>query len=310
MFSCLVILVINTVNMTFIPWRFRHLGGVLNTLFYSKMNRLYFSHLVERDVSENDITVVIGVKNRADYRLVNALSSIRNQSYPFERIYILVVEYGSSKNNVAIVSDICKTYKAEHLIVDNVSLWNRSHCLNIGIRHTTSKFILTSDTDIIFSENYIESAIQMLLKNPLSVVYSQTLDLTSQNCSILESVANRKCSIDCDSFLQYAEPRSQGDCNAGINATYRRYYEYIRGYDENYTLWGGEDNDIARRFSYLGLEPISICNVAYYLHQWHEKHEGVNSKILGSTINANELYFNKNHSVKRNPNGWGSYESI
>lgn len=50
----------------------------------------------------------------------------------------------------------------------------------------------------------------------------------------------------------------------------------IRGYDESYELWGGEDDDLFRRLVTLGLERRDLTSdEAFYLHQWHPEYEGI-----------------------------------
>src|SRR6185436_330738 len=58
-------------------------------------NWLRWTVLPHECARSDDVTVLIAVRNRGDYRLVNALRSIRVQTYPAELVTILVVDYGS-----------------------------------------------------------------------------------------------------------------------------------------------------------------------------------------------------------------------
>src|SRR4029079_2259886 len=75
-------------------WRITRIIGLL---FLRSVGRLWLRRAVLRhELSRtDDITAVIGSRNRADYRLENAIRSIRSQTYPADLIRIVVVDYGS-----------------------------------------------------------------------------------------------------------------------------------------------------------------------------------------------------------------------
>jgi hypothetical protein len=79
----------------------------------------------------------------------------------------------------------------------------------------------------------------------------------------------------------------------------------VRGYDEYYQEWGSEDDDLMRRFKYLGLESRVLDSGSFYLHQWHPKYEGLPDGRNTAQIERNRLYFEKNHSILRNDRDWG-----
>ena len=80
----------------------------------------------------------------------------------------------------------------------------------------------------------------------------------------------------------------------------------IRGYDEHYEVWGSEDNDLMRRFRYLGLRPQTLDSGSFYLHQWHPKFEGVAGGEHAPAIRRNLAYFWRNRSILRNDRDWGT----
>ena len=111
------------------------------------LRRTVLRHEVSRT---DDVTVLIGARNRANYRLENALRSIRSQTYPADLVRIVVVDYGSEPVGASRTASMCARHDAEYLRVDGVEVWSRSRCLNIGIRHANTKFLLVSDVDIVF----------------------------------------------------------------------------------------------------------------------------------------------------------------
>jgi cellulose synthase/poly-beta-1,6-N-acetylglucosamine synthase-like glycosyltransferase len=134
-----------------------------------------------------DITVVIGVRNRADYRIANALRSIREQTYAAELVRVLVVDYGSEPSSQAAIMNLCRQHDAEYLPVDEAPVWSRARCLNIGIRRASTTFLMTSDADVMFSRRYLADAIRTLEASPLSVLASSMLDLPQESVEVMKN---------------------------------------------------------------------------------------------------------------------------
>ena len=86
---------------------------------------------------------------------------------------------------------------------------------------------------------------------------------------------------------------------------------FFSGYDEFYTLWGREDDDLVKRFELLGLKMGYITDKTSYLHQWHKKFMGLgrSKKHIKKQVKKNDSYFNMNNSIIRNPDGWGELDS-
>ena len=147
-----------------------------------------------------------------------------------------------------------------------------------------------------------------LKETPLSVIFSKCLDLKENCTEFLIDNFEKGQSLDPEELKSKTESRSTGEANAGINASYTQFYKDIYGYDEYFKLWGSEDNDIKRRLEYFGLDSRSIAAKAYYLHQWHPKHDGVKtSPELQKTIEKNHKYFQHDHRIFKNKDAWGEY---
>jgi glycosyltransferase involved in cell wall biosynthesis len=250
----------------------------------------------------DDISVVIGLRNRADYRLVNALKSIRMQTYPADLVRILVVDYGSEAESAQRAERICGEHRADYLRVDDVPVWSRSRCLNVGIRRAETKFVMTSDVDIVFSPRYLSDSVGVLTTSPLSVVCSAMLDLPEESAEILERGARIGEVLQPDAWKEWCCPRYDWKEHPSICMTYTALYQVIRGYDEHYESWGWEDDDLMQRFTYLGLRRKVLDAGSFYMHQWHANSE---RSTDAEQTRRNESYFKSNHSILRNDDGWG-----
>lgn len=253
----------------------------------------------------DDVTVIIALRNRLDHRLRNTLMSLRGQTYRASLITILVVDYGSDlPGAIDQLSSTCRDYNAIYIRVEGSQHWCKSHCLNIGIRRATSKYVLISDVDIMFTQDYIADAVALVRVDTVGVVYSVCRDLQETDAlTVLSDHAPLGPQLDelaARTMRRFAEP------SYGICLTRRLYFNVLHGYDEAYVGWGAEDADIAKRFRYLGLSEMILTGSSYYLHQWHPKWEGIRAlPHLKSLIIANANYLNKTHSIVRNRGQWG-----
>ena len=245
---------------------------------------------------KEDITVIIGLKNRCDHRIINYFKSIRNQDYDQKLINIKLIDYDSKKRHIRQLKQICKKYNAEYTRVENKPIWNRSHCLNIGIKRTNTKYILASDVDIIFNKNYIQETVKILQKDPFQVIISDCFWLKKLPAKQLNSL----------NFKKVQSSLIKSEIGYGIALTLTYFFKKIRGYDERVQLWGGEDKDIIKRLSIKGVKEKNIKDSSFYFHQWHELYEGVKkSPKFKKQLTQNMHISNYDFSIIRNKRGWG-----
>jgi hypothetical protein len=290
------------------PWRMRRLGGVWNTMVAVHLRRVWLASKLSRATARlnDDITVVIPVRNRVDYRLRNALISVSGQRYDQGDVRITVVDYASEPCAAAQLKCLSNEFGANYVRAEAAGPWSRAHSSNIGIRLAQTKFVVSTDADVIFAENFLCESVRALRERPLSVVYSQCLDLPESCERQLQVLASRHGPLDLDDLRRKSRAiRRYGHESVGINASYTFFYHLIRGYDEYFKCYGSEDDDLAQRFLYLGLHPVSVSARTYYLHQWHPQHFRKPDETYACVSDENEVYYATNHSILRNQEGWG-----
>jgi len=293
-----------------------HLKNKLKDLRRGIMGEIELSLSGGRLVSDSskkdreDVTVIIGVRNRFDYRLRNAFKSIRNQDYDQSLIKIILVDYGSEENYIKGFQDLCQEFCVEYIRVEDIKVWNRSHALNIGIKKCNTKYVLCSDVDDIFEKNYISECIKEIQRDFEQIIFSTMFMLAEED--VLENTDTvSSYSLLKKKSLPRAEVENCYSCTYGlsINLTLTRFYFDIKGYDEYYTAWGNEDDDIIKRFKKFGLKITNIDGKTSYLHQWHPMYEGLSEKDKNQIKNNREYYARMN-TIKRNPEGWGEFNKI
>ncbi len=264
----------------------------------------------QRDRAD-DVTVLIGIRNRTDHRLSLALRSIREQQYREAAVQAVVIDYGSEPIAAERAAAVCREFGASLVRVETTDVWSRSRCLNIGIRRATSKFLLTSDVDIIFSPSYITEAVQRLRESPLSIVCARMLDLPEPTSDVLRGASESAAGLRMHDLKPTSTPRLNWAYHPSIAMTYTAFYQFIRGYDEFYELWGSEDDDLFRRLTKLGLEANVIdSDDAFYLHQWHPKYENIPEDGREQSVKRNAERWRRMQSIVRNDASWGGGDAL
>jgi GT2 family glycosyltransferase len=255
----------------------------------------------------DDVTVLIGVRDRTDHRLGLALRSIREQEYPAALLHALVVDYGSEPAAAGRTAEVCRDYQATYVRVETAGVWSRSRCLNVGVRRAATKFLLTSDVDILFAPAYVAEAVRALRESPLSVVCSRMLDLPEDTADELRRTGECGAPLRLHEWKRASTPRYGWRSHPSIAMTYTAFHQAIRGYDEFYELWGAEDVDLLRRLTKLGLERRALTSeAAFYLHQWHPKYENLPVEGRERAVRRNEERWRRLQTIVRNDASWGA----
>lgn len=288
-----------------LPWRTTFRGGFLNTCFFSpiRRSRLRWHRRHTTSYRNDEITVVIPIRNRADHRLRNALATLRAQDYPRQLVRIEVVDYGSTPESLEKTEVMCAGFDANLTKLVALGVWNKAKCANYAIKRCRSEFLLSADADNLFPPNFISEMIRALRANPLAVVYSQMLDLEQDTLPLLIRLNEENLDVPYAELEKLGVARGAGDKHPGTFGSATLFFQQIRGYDEQYEEWGWEDNDIKQRFLHFGLDLISISDKARFLHQWHPKGEGVQDWT--QSRERNQRYFENNSTIVRNPVRWG-----
>jgi GT2 family glycosyltransferase len=223
----------------------------------------------------NDITVVIVIKNRDYIRSKRCINSLLEQTYPCN---ITIIDYGSEDKSW--YSEVFGNNEKVTLIevTKNTKIFNKSRALNIGFKQANTEYILSSDIDCIFAPNFIKEVMKVLTTKKKAIVLSRKIDLDKSGQEI-----------------EKHEPSASGSC-IGIN---KKWIEKVHGYDEFYTYWGREDNDLVDRAIADGYEIVWITDKTKIYHQWH-------LPAIQKTLEDNDWYYKlPSKPIIRNPNQWG-----
>lgn len=107
-------------------------------------------------MSKYTVTVIVPVYNVENY-IEKALKSIMNQTFPFQKMEIIIIDDGSVDNS----KNIAEEFASKH---SNVKLFLSAHegvstARNIGIKHSTGKYIMFLDGDDLLRPDTVESVV-------------------------------------------------------------------------------------------------------------------------------------------------------
>lgn len=247
-------------------------------------------------MADPHLTVLIPIRNRAGQRLDNCLRSLRWQSLPSAEFEILISDFGSTRESRTDIEKAAARHGARVLHATTDAPWNRSRALNLGIQEARGENVLCTDCDMIFAPNFLVTVLAALKEHRgRALVVSRCWDLPSDVPEGPHEVE------DFPALLARATLRPSHGTGA-CQATLRRWFEEVRGYDEKYVYWGFEDKDLLRRAKRSGLTLAWIHEQTSMLHQWHISQ---NDRPLRKALNHWRFRLT-GWGVRRNRGGWGS----
>lgn len=196
---------------------------------------------------QNQITVIITIRNRESSRIENQVNSIRKYG---ANPTIHVVDYGSDENYKNQYEKLCAklNIKFTHMYAEGLP-WNKCRAINYGVRQATTSFIVTSDVDMIYTSN----------------PFQWCLDNFEEKCIYhiptywLPKSANFK----------KAQAAGIGNSGGFVFSHIQAFID-TNGYDERFVYWGKEDADFPIRLRTLGYKQIWLPETEHKLyHQWH-----------------------------------------
>jgi glycosyltransferase involved in cell wall biosynthesis len=216
-------------------------------------------------VKTPDVSVVIPTLNRRE-ELRRTLGSLLGQTIPADEYEIVVVVDGSTDGTVEMLADL----QATRPIVAHVqSRHGRAAAVNAGVRRARGEFLVFLDDDITASPELLEYHRAYLRAHPgHAVVGAAPVAVTPDSPHVVQLVGNKMnahlARIGAPGF-EFKE-RDVYSGNFGIA---RALFLDIGGFDEDFTLYGNEDCELARRLLLRGV-PI-VYHAGALGHQRYTK---------------------------------------
>jgi predicted glycosyltransferase involved in capsule biosynthesis len=180
-----------------------------------------------------------GSLSRNISRIESHILSLKNQKTSAD-ITSIISDMSEDKDIINKLSEICRKNNVTYVNTKSNLIFNKSLCLNIGIKMAEkADYIATIDADILLRNDVIQKCIDNKRKG--NVILCQTF---MYNSSVWHKDFDEK------SFNSVKEDGSllSKSGNGGIQFFSKDWLYKVNGYDERYNLRGGMDNEIIKRF--------------------------------------------------------------
>lgn len=205
-----------------------------------------------------DISVLLTVRNWALERVRMCLASLEAQVDIDSEI--VVVDYGS--DDADSLASVVGEFDAK-LVRIEAEVWSRSKAMNAAASAATAPYYIFADADLVFEPRVLAATHRKLVENRRTVLMFSFRDLPQgiEPESLLSDV-------DFDKLDELANWRPRW--GMGVQAYSAAAFSEIRGFDNRMKIYGGEDNDIAKRVRAHGYRLTWVNGREFGLyHVWH-----------------------------------------
>ncbi len=234
-------------------------------------------------MKQPEIALLISTYQRSAH-LRRALESIALQREVDGLLEVVVTDDGSTDETAEIVAEFARrTPFRVGFTTHPHGGFQLAKCRNEGARASTAPYLLFLDGDCVLPRDHVRKHLDH--RRPNTVM--------AGDCARLEEEPSSRVTLEIvrgGAFAEWApanelkrlrkadrssrfyqlirhptKPKLIGN-NVGI---WRRDYERVNGYDENYVGWGCEDDDLRHRLRRAGIKIASILRWTHTYHLWH-----------------------------------------
>lgn len=229
------------------------------------------------------------------------LDTLHNSSELFDEV--IIADDGSPEPTVRELHKLISTYNfsVKHIWQEKKG-FRLSASRNNAIRAAKGDYLIFLDCDFAVLPDTI--SLHLKAAKPGRYVAArfkylsekQTIPLLGQGISpkkltsLYQNIPEKPITREHLNFLKYIFLRKikligprKPQCSSHFSL-HKKDIEYINGYDENFTGWGGEDEDLSLRLNLAGFSGYSIIKQAKALHVWHPPELGGKDWQQGSNV--------------------------
>ena len=238
------------------------------------------------------LSIIIPIKDRCGVRIRNCLRGVQLQSDSC--IETIIVDYGSTKENHEQLLKDSAPFGCTFYRYPTQNIWSPAVAKNIGIRRAQGEYIATLDADCIMEPKVIEWTLKLQDKHETSFVETKMSFLTPT-----VNVDALNLPRDFHTLRKNYTLRKYGF--GAYLSVHRSWWFHVRGCDERFQGWGGNDDDVRDRVRRSEFHKIVLSEEAkpetMIFHQWHPESRIVFEQKYGEPFKA---MWRLNASIIRN----------
>ncbi|HEX6929022.1 MAG TPA: glycosyltransferase, partial [Gammaproteobacteria bacterium] len=244
-------------------------------------------------------SVVICYRNWGGERLRLAVES-HLRSTLRDRVEVIVSDFGSDPDRRADAILAGMPVRCVHTETDEP--WSRSRALNAGVAAASGEYILAWDADILCAPELHEELLAHFSAQPNAAYPLQCRDLNpAYDEAKIRDLFDTHDSLPVDLLRENSTWRPRW--GMGIAAYRREHFDLVRGYDERFVIWGGEDRDLVNRFSRLGVAVRWIDSPAaeiFHIFHGSSLDEASQTSEGQAAVSRNHEYVQHDRTIFRN----------
>lgn len=248
------------------------------------------------------LTIIAPNKNRLDINSPASQWFLRSLTWQTNKDFELLVLDGGS-NNIDNVKELLSYQNInltliQHKIGDE--FFHKTLLNNVAIRKAKTEYIMTTDVDILFGKDFVETLFQFLALNVF--IDSRVLSWKS---SAVQRVYNGE--LDPYNNLEACKiGKIKGEATCGAcQATHKDNWYKVHGYNELFKGWGSEDTDLLVRMRMAGVKIKWMGTTRESIMAFHQPHPKKDLKNDLEWQEKNKKFLYNIKDYKANPNGWG-----
>ncbi|HEX6929639.1 MAG TPA: glycosyltransferase [Gammaproteobacteria bacterium] len=244
-------------------------------------------------------SVVICYRNWGGERLRLAAES-HLRSTLREHVEVIVSDFGSDADRRA--DAILAGMPVRCVYTETGEPWSRSRALNAGVAAARGDYILAWDADILCAPELHEELLAHFMAQPNAAYPLQCRDLNADyNEAKVRELLDEHDDLPVDLLRENSAWRPRW--GMGIAAYRRTHFDLVRGYDERFVIWGGEDRDLMNRFSRLGITVRWIDSPAaeiFHIFHGSSLDEASRTTEGQAAVTRNHDYVQRDRTIFRN----------
>ncbi|MFB4163989.1 galactosyltransferase-related protein [Alteribacillus sp. JSM 102045] len=211
-------------------------------------------------------------------KLISILIPFETDNGPREKAFKWIIEF--YKHNLKN-SEIC-------IGTCNSKPFSKALAVNSAANKSTGNIFIILDADIICDPNLLLHSVQLLNKHAWIIPYTRVKNISKQST---QKLLNTSPSWPIQTALETKINRFGGVLPVGgVNVLSRKCFNMVKGFDERFYGWGGEDDAFACSVNTL-CGPYKRLRTSIF-HLWHPKSSASHNPYYSKNAKLAHRYCN------------------
>jgi glycosyltransferase involved in cell wall biosynthesis len=231
------------------------------------------------------VSIIVSTYNRPALLLLSLLSLARQERLPDE---VVIADDGSGPETADVVGRLREEFPRPLIHAWQEHAGRRAAARNGGVRASSGEYLIFLDGDVLADRGFVAAHVQhaerraVLIGAALRLSEAESAGLSEQSVrsgafsAPLLARAKRRLATVHRRNRWHAFQRRLHLCKrhkpklVGLNfSLHREDFERVNGFDEDFSGWGQEDDDLGLRLALAGVRAKSVAPFAVAFHMYH-----------------------------------------